>query len=164
MLIRLSIKQRMFLIIGLFLVLFTGMVWLSVNGANTVRDLAVADTKTVMLEDQKAKLKVATHSVALAIGQSIKSIEDKEQKTEAVRQAIDEIRFETDKSGYYFVYQGTVNVALPPKKKHSREKIWVISKMQIRFFLLKICTRQHPPAAASWNTYGRSRGRGMSRN
>ncbi|MCG8617114.1 MAG: methyl-accepting chemotaxis protein [Desulfobacterales bacterium] len=116
MLIRLSIKQRMFLIIGLFLVLFIGMVWLSVNGANTVRDLAVADTSAVMLEDQKAKLKVATHSVALAIGQLIKPVSDAQEKVEAIRIAIDNIRFETDKSGYYFVYQGTTNVALPPKK------------------------------------------------
>jgi methyl-accepting chemotaxis protein len=30
---------------------------------------------------------------------------------------VDPIRFEDDKSGYFFVYQKTVNVALPPKKE-----------------------------------------------
>ncbi len=117
MLNRISIKQRMFLIIALFFVLFVGMVWFSINGSNNVRDIAVSDVAKVMLEDQKDKLKVATHSTALAIGASIKALEDGQNKIEAIRLAVDKIRFEEDKSGYYFVYQNTTNVALPPKKE-----------------------------------------------
>ena len=117
MLNRFSIKQRMFLIIALFFVLFIGMVWFSINGTNKVRDIAVSRVAKVMLEDQKDKLKVATHSTALAVGQSISAIGDEQQKIDAIRLAIDKIRFEKDSSGYYFVYRGTTNVALPPNKK-----------------------------------------------
>lgn len=117
MLNRFSIKQRMFFIIALFFILFVCMVWFSISGSNNVRDLAISDVAKVMLEDQKDKLKVATHSVALAIGQNIKSFDSEQEKIDAIRLAIDEIRFETDKSGYYFVYQDTTNIALPPKKE-----------------------------------------------
>ena len=121
MLNRFSIKQRMFLIIGLFFVLFIGMVWFSINRTNKVKDIAVSRVAKVMLEDQKDKLKVATHSTALAVGQSISAIGDEQQKIDAIRLAIDKIRFEKDSSGYYFVYRGTTNVALPPTK-NCREK------------------------------------------
>jgi len=117
MLNRLSIKQRMFLIIGLFFVLFIGMVWFSINGSNNVRDISISNVAMIMLEDQKDKLKVATHSTALAVGASIKALGDDQKKIEAIRLAIDKIRFEEDKSGYYFVYQNTTNVALPAKKE-----------------------------------------------
>lgn len=117
MLNRFSIKQRMFFIIALFFILFICMIWFSINSSNNVRDLAISDVAKVMLEDQKDKLKVATHSTALAVGQSIKVFDDEQQKIDAIRLAIDKIRFEKDKSGYYFVYQNTTNVALPPKKE-----------------------------------------------
>ena len=117
MLNRFSIKQRMYLIIALVFVLFIGMVWSSINASNDVRDIAVSRVAKVMLEDQKDKLKVATHSTALAVAQSIKALDGEQQKIDAIRMAIDDIRFEKDKSGYYFVYRDTTNVALPPKKE-----------------------------------------------
>lgn len=113
----LSIKQRMFFIVGLFLLLFVCIVLFAVNGSYNVRDLALSDTSKVMLDDQKAKLKVATHSIALAIGQLIESLNNEQDRINTIRLAIDNIRFEKDKSGYYFVYQGTTNIALPPKKE-----------------------------------------------
>ncbi len=117
MLNRFSIKQRIYLILFLFFTLFVSMIWFTINNSNNVRKLAILDTADIMLKDQKAKLKVATHSIALAIGQNIKDIDEEQKKIHAIRLAIDNIRFETDNSGYYFVYQGTTNIALPPKKE-----------------------------------------------
>jgi methyl-accepting chemotaxis protein len=118
MLRKFSVRGRMFLIIGAILVLFAVMVFFSLNSANRIRDLGVAKTGTIMLADQKAKLQVATHSMAVAIGRAIEKIESPEKKVEMIRLMVDDILFEDDKSGYYFVYQGTVNVALPPKKEN----------------------------------------------
>jgi methyl-accepting chemotaxis protein len=69
-----------------------------------------------MLSDQKDKLQVATKSMAVSLGEMIKGVND-EKAVEIIRNAIDSIRFEEDKSGYFFVYKGTVNVALPTKKE-----------------------------------------------
>lgn len=116
MLNRFSIKQRMYFIIFLFFVLFISMIWFSISASNNVRDLAISDAAGIMLEDQKAKIQVATHSTALTIGQSIKKFNNKQDKIDAIRLALEDIRFETDKSGYYFVYEGTINIALPTNK------------------------------------------------
>ncbi len=117
MLNRFSIKGRMYLIIVSILVLFLIMIGFAVDGSNRARDLAIEKTGRIMLEDQKDKLKVATHSMALAIGRSIGKIQDEEGKINAIRLAVDDIRFEEDKSGYYFVYRDTINMALTPKKE-----------------------------------------------
>nr|WP_320013784.1 methyl-accepting chemotaxis protein [uncultured Desulfobacter sp.] len=114
---RVSIKGRMYLIMASILVLFIIMVWFAINSSHRVRDLAVERTGQALLEDQKDKIKIATHSIALAIGRNIEKIQDETQKIDAIRLAVDDIRFEADKSGYYFVYQDTTNIALPPKKE-----------------------------------------------
>ncbi len=117
MLNRFSIRGRMYLIIVSILVLFLLMVWFAITSSNRVRDLAIEKTGQAMFEDQKQKIKVATHSTALAIGNSIQDMADDEGRIAAIRLAVDNIRFEADNSGYYFVYQETTNIALPPKKE-----------------------------------------------
>ncbi|ACN14806.1 McpA3 [Desulforapulum autotrophicum HRM2] len=116
MLNRFSITQRMYLIVLLVLILFVSMIWFSISTSSKVRDMAISATAKIMLENQKEKLKVGTHSLALSLGHSIEKLDDKQTKIHAIRSAIDDIRFEDDKSGYYLVYQNTTNIALPPKK------------------------------------------------
>ncbi len=116
MLQRFSIKGRMFLIIGSIFFLFITMLFFAMNNSDAVLKLGIAKTGEVMLEDQKAKIKAASHSVAVALGHAIEGIEDENEKIETIRRLIDDIRFEDDKSGYYFVYKNTTVVALPPKK------------------------------------------------
>jgi len=116
MLKRFSVKGRMYIIILAIFTLFSVMVFFSVQNGNRVKDVGLEKTGEVMLADQKAKLQVASHSLALAIGHAIEKIESPEKKIEIIRYLVDDIRFETDKSGYFFVYQGTINIALPPNK------------------------------------------------
>lgn len=116
MLNRLSVKGRMYCVIVSIFFLFGLMLWFAVANSNKVRDMGLTKTSTVMLEDQKAKLKVATHSVALTVGHAIEGITDKQQQIDLIRKLVDDIRFEDDRSGYYFVYENTTNVALPPAK------------------------------------------------
>ncbi|MCF8045245.1 MAG: methyl-accepting chemotaxis protein [Desulfarculaceae bacterium] len=116
MLNRFTVKQRMYIIIALILALFLGMAWAAVNSSNKVRDMAISSTEKVMLEDQKDKIRVATHSVALSAGHAIEDVSGAEARVRIIRNLIDDIRFEEDESGYYFVYRDTTNVALPPNK------------------------------------------------
>lgn len=116
MLQKLSIKGRMFLIISAIFILFVTMLSFAMNNGNAVLQLGIEKTGDVMLEDQKSKLKVATHTIALALGNALEGVTDEAEKVDIIRKLIDDIRFESDKSGYYFAYKGTVNVALPPNK------------------------------------------------
>ena len=99
------------------LLLFTLLLWFAVTNSTKVRDMGLEKTGAVMLADQKAKLQVATHSMALTLGHASEGVEGEEQRINLIRKLVDDIRFEEDKSGYYFVYNKTVNVALPPAKQ-----------------------------------------------
>lgn len=116
MLNRFSVKGRMYLIIGALFGLFVLMVFFIIQNGNKVRDLGLHEVASVMLADQKEKILVASHTAAITVGHAIEGITDKEQQIEIIRKLIDDIRFEEDKSGYFFVYEGTTCVALPPKK------------------------------------------------
>ena len=86
-------------------------------GMKEVEDISITELESVMLEGQKDKLQVAVNSMAVSLGAAVKNVAGEDEKIELIRKAVDDIRFEEDKSGYYFVYQGTTNVALPPKKE-----------------------------------------------
>ena len=117
MLTRFSVKGRMYLIIFSILIMFVVMTLFAIMTGNRARNLGIEKTGQIMLLDQKDKIKVASHTAALTLGHAVEKISDNEEKIKVIRDLIDDIRFEIDKSGYYFVYKGTVNVALPPKKE-----------------------------------------------
>lgn len=117
MLRRLSVKKKMYLIIMAILVLFLVMIFFVVRSTNRAKELGVDKVGQVMLSDQQAKIRVATHTAALALGHAIEHTSDTDEQIDIIRKLIDDIRFEEDKSGYFFVYNNTTNVALPTKKE-----------------------------------------------
>jgi methyl-accepting chemotaxis protein len=86
-------------------------------GLIKVRTYSITQTQEIMLNGQKEKLKVATHSMAVSLGSLIANESSQEKKIIFLREAVDKVRFEDDESGYFFIYEGTVNVALPIKKE-----------------------------------------------
>ncbi len=116
MLKKMTIKGRLYLISAMLLMQFLGTVFFAWTGAHDTMNTVLEETSRIMLEDQKAKVEVASHTIALAVGHAIEGIESKQEKIDIIKRLIDDIRFEADKSGYYFVYENTTVVALPPKK------------------------------------------------
>lgn len=125
MLSKMSIKWRMFLVLIGIVILFGIMSFFALNISGQVRDLGLEETGKVMVDDQKAKVQVASHAMALAIKQAIEKAgyTKHEEKIELIRSMVDPIRFEDDSSGYFFVYEGTTNVAFPVKKEN-QGKTW----------------------------------------
>lgn len=117
MLSKFSVKQRMYLIIVAMMVLFGVLTFFAIQSSNQVKGMGISKTGEVMLEDQKTKILVATHSMALSLGHAIEGVDNYDEKIEIMRKQVDDIRFEDDESGYFFIYQGTTCVALPPKKE-----------------------------------------------
>ena len=111
MLNRFTVKQRMYIIIVLILVLFACMAWFAINGSNSVRDMGLSATENVMLEDQKAKLKVAAHSMAVALGKRLSDVEEDKRKAEVINRLLNSIRYEEDDSGYFFTVRRTTIVS-----------------------------------------------------
>jgi len=117
MLRQLRIKTRILLIIFGIILLFASMALFTFNIAGQIRDLGTGETVKVMLADQKAKIQVASHAMAIAISEAVKKAgtDKPEEIATLIRVMINPTRFEEDQSGYFFVYQGTVNVSFPVK-------------------------------------------------
>ncbi len=111
-----SLTWRFALLLILFSVFVGGVVTVFYYGLKQVLDHNVQAAQKIMMDGQKEKLSIASTSLALAIGEAIKDEKDPAAKVKIIREMVDPIRFEDDKSGYYFVYENTVNVALPTKK------------------------------------------------
>ncbi len=81
-----------------------------------IKSFAITQTQEEMLSGQKERLRLAVHAMALTLGESVKALPpDKKIWVEAIRAQVKPIIFEADQSGYFFVYEGTVNVAFPVK-------------------------------------------------
>ncbi len=111
-----TIKARIILLICiavLFPVLVGGAF---LHQLEALKDLASGETQQAMLEGQREKLKIGVHSLALSLAESVKAMPpDKKIWAEAIRAQVKPIVFEEDKSGYFFVYEGTIVVTVPPK-------------------------------------------------
>ncbi|MGE4292415.1 MAG: methyl-accepting chemotaxis protein [Desulfovibrio sp.] len=117
MLRRFSIRTRLFFLLGLIVLFLGGAIFTFHFNANMIRNMGVEASAEAMLQGEKFKIKVATHSLAVALGELVKDVQGEAERKEFLRRTVDTIRFEDDESGYYFIYRGTVNVALPAKKE-----------------------------------------------
>jgi methyl-accepting chemotaxis protein len=113
MLRKIKISARLLLLTAMLLVFTIAIVIVFVARINNMQNYSLEKVGEIMLDDQKDKLQVATHSMAVTIASAIKDIEDPTEIEDVIRMMVDDIRFEDDKSGYYFVYRNTVCVALP---------------------------------------------------
>ena len=79
--------------------------------SNTLADAGAAEAQKAMLDGQRAKIKTATEAMASALGKALAGLPDEPARTAFLREAIKDAIFESDRSGYFFIYSGTVSVA-----------------------------------------------------
>ena len=108
MLRNISIGLRIMLIIGIMLLVTTGIVFTVYFTAKTIDQSGIAITEEVMMGDQQEKVKLGTETMAVALSAALKGVTDRQEQHDIIKSYIQEYRFEEDKSGYYFTYIGTV--------------------------------------------------------
>ncbi|KHK03785.1 methyl-accepting chemotaxis protein [Desulfovibrio sp. TomC] len=113
---RFSLSWRFVLLLVLFTAFAAGMVLAFSTELHRLEEHTVQSAQTLMLDGERLKLAVASNAMAEAIAAAIKTETSAEKRLETIRAMVDTFRFEDDKSGYFFVYKDTVNVALPPNK------------------------------------------------
>jgi len=85
--------------------------------AQSITGTGVGVTKNLMMEEVQGRIKALTHAQAQALGDLAAGLPDEGAKIELIAKAVDHVRFESDGSGYFFVYKGTVNAAHPTQKQ-----------------------------------------------
>ncbi|QDV65462.1 methyl-accepting chemotaxis protein [Crateriforma conspicua] len=113
MLNRISVRSRLLLVACLIMALFAEMSYFGEQNGRNAAEIGLRLSTERMLHDQKEKLQVASHTLAEALGEHIRGLNTQDERIAEIRRLIDGIRFEDDRSGYYYVYDGTTNVALP---------------------------------------------------
>lgn len=112
--IRLGIRDRLLLLVGTMLVFMGMVVAFFVYQASTTKSQMIERVGQIMTEDAQDKILIATQNMATSLSAAIKDMSGDERRVATIRNLIQDIRFEADASGYFFVYRGTINVILPP--------------------------------------------------
>ncbi len=114
-----SIGTRITVLLIVMVGFIVGVIFVFMQLTNTVAGIGLKEVKTVMIEDHKARLKLATETTAHMLGEILKKVPDEEAKADLISDTLLNYRYENDGSGYYFVYKGTTVVAYPlaPEKR-----------------------------------------------
>lgn len=115
MLRRFSMAARLFGLVGLFALFAGASLAFVMLVSHRLEEVVVRHTQELMVQGEKAKIKAATHSMALTLSAGVKFAKTDAERKGLIREVLEPVRFEEDASGYFFVYQGTTNVALPPQ-------------------------------------------------
>lgn len=102
--------------ITIIAVMFATLIACAMIAQTKTQQIGIEEASKTMLREIKNKLQVSSLSIAVSLGEVIKSADGPNHQIELIRDAVDPIRYEGDKSGYFFVYEQTTVVALPPKK------------------------------------------------
>ncbi|WP_147820563.1 methyl-accepting chemotaxis protein [Salidesulfovibrio onnuriiensis] len=110
----LSIRYRIFGLLSLVLGCLVMAVLMLLSTMGAIGHFSTGELQKNMLELEKAKIQIATHAMAISLGDLLAGL-DEDQKVEAIRTAVKNIRYEQDHSGYFFANKGTTTVAHPTK-------------------------------------------------
>ena len=106
-----SVNQRIFLCFSVLVLLYVGLSAISIIVANISRDVAVEENGEGLRALQKEKIQEIVNATATLLGQELREIHDREARRKRIPELINPVRYEADRSGYFFVFHGTVNVA-----------------------------------------------------
>ncbi len=111
--VRFGIKNRLLLLVGALLVFIGAVVIFFVFQARNTKNQMIDRVGQIMTENAEDKIKVLTQSTATSISSAIKNVPSHE-KLDVIKNLINDIRYEQDMSGYFFVLENTTYRILPP--------------------------------------------------
>jgi len=102
-----SIGIRLLFIIFILLLTIAVLVVAIKTTSQAVDETDLKITGDIMYTGQKDKIKVGTQTMAVALAQALRGVDDRQRQHDIIKSYIQDYRFEEDKSGYYFTYIGT---------------------------------------------------------
>ncbi|WP_290137511.1 cache domain-containing protein, partial [Helicobacter japonicus] len=111
----LSLKFKVIVLSGGLILSFLALVAFILIGEKNIEEQSTSQIHSLIQAEVEQKIKLATDSVAQSLGALVKGLDEKEQIA-IIAQAIENFRFEDDKSGYFFAYKEYVPVAHPTRK------------------------------------------------
>jgi len=110
-----NIKQKLSALGFMLIVIMGAILGIFYIGNSKTEDFLSERTYSLFQNQTKEKVKLLDEAMADALGNLVKGKSEEEQ-IKIIADAIESFRYEDDKSGYYYVYKGTVPVAHPVRK------------------------------------------------
>jgi methyl-accepting chemotaxis protein len=110
---RWPVSTRLRLIIGLVFVLAASL--LAFSSLVLQETLAASSKLAGKLAEQAQyqKIQLATETLAHELGVQLSLLDGTDKQLERIRQTLETFRFEDDRTGYFFAYNGTVAITVP---------------------------------------------------
>lgn len=86
---------------------------------------------------EKNKIKTATDSLAVTLAAALQGVPEAE-RIPTLRNLTKDIRFESDNSGYYFIYQNTVAISVPVKTENEGKDLGKAADQNGVFFVAEL--------------------------
>ncbi|MHC1744316.1 MAG: methyl-accepting chemotaxis protein [Syntrophobacteraceae bacterium] len=114
---KLSVNTRMWMILGMVVLIFASMATFSWLALEASEEAAVRTAGGLGLTGQQEKIKVAVDSLAGTLCDLIKEVPDEGQRVDLIRKAIANVRYEADHSGYFALFKGGICLVHPIMKE-----------------------------------------------
>lgn len=112
---RFKLGARLFAILVIIFVFIAGILTFYFSGMKQIEAFAAEEAGTAVMDGMREKVLVATHSMAVALGDVVADIDNEAEERELLKKAVENIRFEEDESGYYFIYEDTTALTVAPR-------------------------------------------------
>jgi hypothetical protein len=109
-----SIHLRLRLLVGLAMsitALIGGSAYFALSRAESLAEKQLGER---LLLGEKARLELSSRMLADSLAATLSRLEGHEAQIEALRERVSGLRYESDNSGYFFVYEGTVCQVMGP--------------------------------------------------
>jgi methyl-accepting chemotaxis protein len=110
---KLSIRAKLMLLLAVSACATALVFAVSIYSNTRIADVGGQLAQQIMLNGERQKIKVATDNMAQALGTLLRDEPDEARRVDIMRRAIADVFFEQDRSGYFYIYTGTVSVAHP---------------------------------------------------
>ena len=130
----LSLKSKFLSLVIGFFIAFVIFLVLTILGEAKSSKATQAQIVAMLQQEIEAKIKLGTDSMASALGEIVKGLDEKEQ-IQIISKAISKMYFEDDKSSYYFVYKEGVALAYPHQTDIIGKSLWDTKDVNGTYFI-----------------------------
>ncbi len=130
----LSLKSKFLSLVIGFFIAFVIFLVLTILGEAKSSKATQAQIVAMLQQEIEAKIKLGTDSMASALGEIVKGLDEKEQ-IQIISKAISKMYFEDDKSSYYFVYKEGVALAYPHQTDIIGKSLWDTKDINGTYFI-----------------------------
>lgn len=108
-----KIGHRIYTIVATFTLCILALIGVLNGFIHSLESDAGTYIKETLLDGHKEKIKISTIAASHALAQIVATYPNEEEQIAQMKAAIGKMRYEEDKSGYFFVARGTVNIVHP---------------------------------------------------